>query len=56
MLKFVWVAVQQTVKICIVNHGEQQTFRDGNEDGSSIDRDFDPAANMNVLSVTLVRL
>ena len=33
MLKFVWIAVQRTVKIYILNHGEQQTFRDGTQDG-----------------------
>ena len=33
MLKFLRVAVQLTVKICVLNHGEQQTFRDGTKDG-----------------------
>jgi len=33
MLKFVRVAVQQPVKICVLNHGEQQKFRDGTQDG-----------------------
>ena len=33
MLKFVRVAVQRTVKIRILNHGELQTFRDGTQDG-----------------------
>jgi len=48
MLKFGRVTVQQTVKICVLNHGEQQTY--------SIDKDLDPAANVNVLSSTIVRL
>ena len=33
MLKFVRVAVQRTYEICVLNHGEQQTFRDGTQDG-----------------------
>jgi len=33
MLKFVRVAVQRTVKICILNPGEQQMFWDGTQDG-----------------------
>ena len=32
MLKFVRVVVQRTDKICVLNHGEQQTFRDGTQD------------------------
>jgi len=33
MLKFLGVAVQRTVKVCILNHLEQQTFRCGTPDG-----------------------
>jgi len=33
MLKFVRIALQRNVKICILNHDEQQMFRDGTEDG-----------------------
>ena len=33
MLKFVRVAVQRTVEICIIINGEQQTFRDVTQDG-----------------------
>ena len=34
MLKFVRVAVQRTVKMSVLNHGEQ-TFRDGTKEGLS---------------------
>ena len=40
MLKFVRVAVQLTLKICILNHGEQQTFPDGTEDGVFYEQGF----------------
>ena len=40
MPKFVRVAVQRTVKISILNHGEQQTFRDGNQDGVVCGQEF----------------
>jgi len=33
MLKFVGVAAQRTDKNCVLNRGEQQTFRDGTQDG-----------------------
>jgi len=33
MLKFVRIAATRTVKICVLNNGEQQTFRDGTQDG-----------------------
>ena len=33
MLKYLRVAVKRTVKICVLNHGEQETFRDGTQDG-----------------------
>ena len=33
MLKILRVAVQRTVKFRNLNHGEQQTFRDGTQDG-----------------------
>ena len=32
MLKFVRIAATRTVKICVLNNGEQQTFRDGTQD------------------------
>jgi len=32
MLKFVRLAVQRTYKIRIINHGEQETMRDGTQD------------------------
>ena len=33
MLKFVRVEVHRTDKIFVLDHGEQQTFRDGTQDG-----------------------
>jgi len=47
MLKFVLVAVQRTVKIRVLNDGEQQTFRDGSQTALSMESDLDPAANVN---------
>jgi len=40
MLKFVRVAVQRTVNICVINHGEQLTFRDGTQDGFVFEQGF----------------
>jgi len=48
LLKFERVAVQRTAKIGVLNHGEQETFRDGTRAALSIDKVFDPAENMNV--------
>jgi len=33
MLEFIRFVVQRTDKIFIINHGEQETFRDGVQDG-----------------------
>jgi len=56
MLKFERIAVQRTDKICVLHHGEQQTFRDGTQDGVVYRQGFRSAANVNVLSSTPVRL
>jgi len=40
MLKFVRVAVQPTIKICVLNHGEQQTFQGGTQDGVVYGQEF----------------
>ena len=40
MLKFVRVAVQRTVKICFLNHGKQQTLRNGTQDGVVYEQGF----------------
>ena len=55
MLKFVGVRVHCAYKIGILNHGEEECLGKGPKT-ASIDRDFDPAKNVNVLSSTLVML
>ena len=56
MLKFEGVRVHCAYKIGILSHGEEEPFGDGAQDWLSIDRDFDPAENVIVLSSTLVML
>jgi len=56
MLKFARFAPQRTYEICVLNHGEQQTFRDGTQHSVVYGEELDPAENVNVLSSTLVRL
>jgi len=51
MLKFLRVAVTRTV-----NDGEHQTFYGGSKTALSMESNFDPAANANVLNSNLVRL
>ena len=40
MLKFVRVAATRTIKICVLNNGEQQTFRDGTQEGVAYGKEF----------------
>ena len=54
MSKFVGVCVHCAIEISVLNHGEQQTFGEGVSTALSIDRDYDPAENLNVLRWTLV--
>jgi len=54
MLKFVGIRVHCAYKIGILNHGEEHGT--GHKTAFSIDRDFDPAEKVNVLSSTLVML
>jgi len=56
MLKFVGFAVQRTVKSLFLTMVNKRHFGMGPTTALSIDRDFEPAANVNVLSSTLVRL
>ena len=56
MLEFVGVRVHCAFKIGILNYGEEETLGTGPKTALSIDRDFDPAENVNVLSSTLVML
>jgi len=56
MLKLVRFGIQWTDKFSVLNHGEQKTFRNGSKMALPIDKDFDPAKNVNVRSSTLVRL
>ena len=53
MLKFAGVRVHCSYKIGILNHSEEETFGDRLKTALSIDRDFDPAENLNVLSSPL---
>jgi len=56
MLKFVGIRVHCAYKIRILNHLKRRRFGTGPKTALSIDRDFDPAENVNVLSSTLVML
>jgi len=56
MLKFIGVRVPCAYEIGILNHGEELTFGAGPKLALSIDRNFHPAENVNVLSSTLVML
>jgi len=54
--KFLGFRVHRAYKIGILNHGKEETFGDGAQDGVVDRQGFDPADNMNVLSSTLVML
>jgi len=55
MLKFVRIAVQRTENSVFLTMVNSRRFGMGHRTALSMDRDFDPAANVNVLSLTLVR-
>jgi len=56
MAKVEGVGRHRAEKICMFYNGKQDTFRDESKTRLSIDREFDPGANVNVLSSTLVKL
>ena len=56
MVKVEGVSRHRAEKICILYHGEQVRMGIGPKTRLSIDREFDPGANVNDLSSTPVKL